>query len=65
MNKNLLASILFFFVGHVSIAQGSVPPPPMPPPPPGLPIDGNIIVLIVVALIYGICKVIQLRKLTA
>lgn len=65
MNKNLLAPILFFFVGHVSMAQGSTPPPPIPPPPPGLPIDGNIVALIVVALVYGIYKVNKLRKPTA
>ena len=31
-----------------------VPPPAGPPPPPGLPIDKGIIILILVALLYGI-----------
>ncbi|MFC0603477.1 PID-CTERM protein-sorting domain-containing protein [Winogradskyella pulchriflava] len=61
-NKNMLASFLFFFVGFVSMAQGSTPPPPMPPPPPGLPIDGGIVVLFIVALGYGIYKAYKLSK---
>jgi len=38
------------------MAQGGAPPPPMPPPPPGLPIDGGIVALFVVALVYGVYK---------
>lgn len=56
-NKNMLASILFFFVGFISIAQdGNMPPPPSSPDPPGAPIDGAIIILFLVALTYGIYK---------
>ncbi len=58
----MLASILFFFIGFISMAQGSTPPPPMPPPPPGLPIDNGIIVLFVAALIYGAYKVHKISK---
>ena len=48
------------------MAQGSTPPPPMPPPPPpGLPIDGGIIALFVVALVYGIYKVNKISKQVA
>ena len=57
LKKNMLASILLFFTGFASMAQGATPPPPMPPPPPGLPIDGGIIALFVVALIYGVYKI--------
>ncbi len=46
-NKNMLASILFFFIGFASMAQGSGPPPPSGPTPPGLPIDGGVIALFV------------------
>lgn len=60
--KNMLASILFFFVGFASMAQSNTPPPPMPPPPPGLPIDGGIIALFVIALIYGIYKINKISK---
>ena len=54
-NKYILASILVFLVGFVSMAQNGTPPPPLPPPPPGLPIDGGII-----ALFYGIYKMYKL-----
>jgi hypothetical protein len=58
----MLASILFFFIGFASMAQGSTPPPPMGPDPPGLPIDGGIVTLFVVALVYGIYKVNKISK---
>jgi hypothetical protein len=61
-NKNMLASILFFFIGFVSVAQGGMPPPPMPPPPPGLPVDGGIIALFMVALGFGIYKAYKLSR---
>ena len=54
--KNMFASVLVFFVGFASMAQGATPPPPAPPPPPGLPIDGGIVVLFLLALCYGIYK---------
>lgn len=61
-NKNMLASILFFFVGFMSMAQGGTPPPPMPPPPPGLPIDNGLLILFVTGLIYGIYKIRKISK---
>jgi hypothetical protein len=63
-SKNILASFLFLIIGLVSMAQGpsGMPPPPAPPPPPGLPIDGGIIALFVIALIYGIYKLNKIRK---
>ncbi len=61
----MLASILFFFVGFISMAQGATPPPPMPPPPPGLPIDGGIVALFLVALSFGIYKAYTISKKTA
>jgi len=61
-NKNMLASFFFFFIGFISIAQTGNPPPPMPPPPPGLPIDNAIVILLVLALAYGIYKARNLSK---
>lgn len=63
--KNILASISFFFVGFASMAQGGTPPPPMPPLPPGLPIDGGIIALFVLALSYGAYKTYKFSKRNA
>ncbi|EDP72769.1 hypothetical protein FBALC1_16747 [Flavobacteriales bacterium ALC-1] len=60
------ASILLFFVGFISTAQdGNIPPPPSGPDPPGAPIDGGIIILFLVALIYGIYKTYKNSKSVA
>lgn len=60
--KNMLASILFFFMGFVSMAQGATPPPPSAPDPPGAPIDSNIAILFCIALTFGIYKMYKLSK---
>ncbi|MEZ4797018.1 MAG: hypothetical protein R2785_07600 [Flavobacteriaceae bacterium] len=58
-----LASILFLIVSFVCAAQEiGDPPPPMPPPPVGLPIDGSVIFMLVVGLIFGAYKVQKLYK---
>lgn len=45
------------------MAQGlGNPPPPGPPPPPGLPIDGPVLIVLCIGLIYGIKKTIELEK---
>ena len=55
-NKSKLASILFLLVSFVCAAQETGnPPPPMPPPPPGLPIDGQVIFVLALGLVLGIC----------
>lgn len=59
----MLASIFLCFIGLESMAQGSgMPPPPAPPPPPGLPIDGGLVVLFMVALVYGVYKIHKITK---
>lgn len=56
--KNILALFLFHLIVCVSaIAQQKSPPPPQPestPPPVGLPIDGNLWVLLLFGLIFGV-----------
>ena len=52
--KNLILSLLAGLTTFFTYAAPPVgPPPPTPPPPPGLPIDGNILLLVVVAMAYG------------
>lgn len=58
----MLASILFFFLSAVSMAQGASPPPPMPPPPPGLPIDSGILILFIIALTLGVFKAYKISQ---
>ena len=59
-----LASILISLASTTSFAQEG-PPPPMPPPPPGLPIDGPIIFLVLVGIIYGVIKTLEIKKSNA
>ena len=64
--KYRLALVLFLFIGFISVAQVSRPPEPapdrMPPPPPGLPIDNGIIILFLMALLYGTYKICMFKK---
>jgi hypothetical protein len=51
--------IAFLFGTLYAIAQSSPPTPnpfgrKKPPPPPGLPIDENIFILIIIALLFGV-----------
>jgi hypothetical protein len=58
----LLYSILLSLIYGVSIAgPGDGPPPPGVPPPPGFPLDGNIIILTLAALVFGIYSVQNFR----
>ena len=53
----MLASILFSLTGFMSIAQAG------PPPPPGtIPIDGGVVVLFLVAIIFGALKIMRINK---
>ncbi|WNM19573.1 hypothetical protein [Flavobacterium capsici] len=51
----LLAMVLL--LSNIGFAAPEPPPPSTPPPPPGLPIDGSIVVLVVVSILFGIYKV--------
>lgn len=60
-NKKILASILFVLISFVCVSQSSGPPPPSPPPPPGLPIDGGLLGLFALGLIYGAKKLLKAK----
>ena len=58
-NKRIFASILFVLISFVCMAQELPPPqgrPGGPPPPPGLPVDGMVLFVLVLGVIYGIKK---------
>ena len=57
-----IAQILFVFTSVVYAHQGPLPPAPSVPPPPGLPIDGFIIFLFILGVIYGVKKRYDLSK---
>lgn len=62
-NKRKFASILFVLISVVCTAQlGGNPPPPMPPPPPGLPVDGAVLYVLALGVLYGIKKKLALSK---
>ncbi|WMI66722.1 hypothetical protein RBH94_06045 [Aestuariibaculum sp. YM273] len=52
-NKKILASILFVLISFVCMSQGP------PPPPVNLPIDGDVIVGLGIALFYGANKLLS------
>ena len=58
--------MLFMFFNLIFLFQtASVPPPPddqNPTPPPGLPVDSGLVILVVVALFYGVYKIIKHKQ---
>jgi hypothetical protein len=56
VRKNALCFILFFFSIFSVIAKGNPPAPTqkVPPPPPFAPIDENIFLLMIIALLFGL-----------
>ncbi len=59
IRKILLVFIVFLSGIFVLWADDPGFPGPTPPPP-GLPIDGGLVVLFVVALFFGFCKIYSL-----
>ena len=54
---NKLFIIVIYFISIFYAFAGPHPPPPTgkkPPPPPGLPIDENILILVMIAVLFGI-----------
>jgi hypothetical protein len=56
----ILFVLMVFFVTDAALASGPSSPPP-PTPPPGLPIDGGVMLLAIVAVFFGLYKVYQLK----
>jgi hypothetical protein len=64
-NINLTLLTVIFSVCSYAGVPGGGPPPPTGPLPPGAPIDGALILLFIVGIIYGsykIKKVVFARK---
>lgn len=54
---NKLFIVVIYLLGVSNAFAAPHPPPPTgkkPPPPPGLPIDENILILLIIAVLFGI-----------
>lgn len=59
LNKIFFLAV-FFLSLNVCYGQEDTPPEPPPPtPPPGLPIDGGVLVLLFISILFGIYKIHQ------
>ncbi len=58
-NRIILLLAFIFTMAESFAAPNDPPPPSSPPPPPGLPVDGGIMILFAVSLLYGIYKIYQ------
>ena len=58
LDKRIVILFIAFLLPFIGRAQ-IVPPPAPPPPPPGLPIDGFMVALFLVAIIYGSVKILK------
>ena len=57
--NSILGVLVFLTVSAFAGPKG--PPPPGIPPPPGLPIDGSVLLLLFVAIFFGLYKIYNLR----
>jgi hypothetical protein len=57
--NRILVIIALCLLSFASVAAPNDPPPPTPPPPPGSPIDGGVLLLFTVSLLYGFYIVYQ------
>jgi hypothetical protein len=55
-NKKLISSGIFLLLAIYGIAQQNLPRPDPTPPNPNMPIDGGLVFLIVVAVVFGVRK---------
>lgn len=63
MDPRFISTLLTLLGATLTCVAAPDPPPPqVPPTPPGLPIDGSLVVLFVIALVYGLYKVYQDKK---
>ena len=60
--RSTLPLAFMILLSAVCVAAPNNPPPPTPPPPPGLPLDGNLVMLLAAALLLGFYKIYQIQK---
>ena len=57
--NSILGVLVFLTVSAFAGPKG--PPPPGIPPPPGLPIDGSVLLLLFVAVLFGLYKIYNFK----
>ena len=62
-NRIFIILVVFFIQQTTVFADGGPPPPSTPPPPPGLPLDGGLVLLLILSLAYGIYKLNQIKNI--
>lgn len=62
-NRTIIILGVFLLQATAAFADAEPPPPSSPPPPPGLPLDGGIFILVVLAMGYGIYKLNQIKNM--
>ncbi|NQX85918.1 MAG: hypothetical protein HRT67_08425 [Flavobacteriaceae bacterium] len=60
-NKKSYTLILIGLISFGGFAQDE-PPTPTGPPPPFLPIDGPVLFVLCIALVYGVITILSLKK---
>ncbi len=60
--NRILFIMVVLFSSVVSYAAPGGPPPPTPPPPPGFPLDGSVLLLVLLSIIYGLYKLYQFNS---
>ncbi|MGC4040741.1 MAG: hypothetical protein QM710_08165 [Flavobacterium sp.] len=61
-NRIFIILAVFFLSAGNMFADAGPPPPSTPPPPPGLPLDGGVVLLLVLSITYGIYKLNKIKK---
>ena len=56
--NRIIIILVVFLLQQASVFAAPLPPPPTtPPPPPGLPLGGEIFLLVLISVFYGIYKI--------
>ncbi|WP_370637847.1 PID-CTERM protein-sorting domain-containing protein [Flavobacterium wongokense] len=61
-NRIIIILAVFFLSVTNVFADPGPPPPSTPPPPPGLPLDGGILLLVILSISYGLYKLNKIKK---
>jgi hypothetical protein len=61
-NRFFTSLVVFLLPLTTVFAAPGPPPPSTPPPPPGSPLDGGILILVLISLTYGLFKTTEINR---